>query len=105
MRTNDYFLEFGGFTPAGEPYFSHTQKIEHGGIPEGYALFLYKEVYIPVKEQRIVYANGETIVQYFTSYRGSGSNPDTMNVPIHYVANRGGLRRALAYIQKRAQHC
>ena len=103
MRNNDYFLEFG-FNPFGEPYGSVTKRVEHAAIPAGYMLFLYKEVYIPVREDRTSNPGAHDTVHYLPWYRGSGSNPATMDVPIHYVANPGGLSRALDFLKESASH-
>lgn len=85
--TNDYFLAFS----TRETALVKSEPVSHPGIPAGYALYRYREVYIPVDKC------GGTWV------RGAGTNPHTMEVPIHYIANPGGLRRAIKFLREAEQ--
>ena len=80
MKTNNYFLAFSQKTCA---------TMQDARIPPGYVLYLYREVYIPASDTSLY-------------YRGSGTNPATMDVPIHYIANPGELRRAIRFLNTRS---
>lgn len=94
-RKNDYYLEFG-FNPQGEPYHPELiTRVEDAQIPEGYALFQYREVYILT----LIHQTTET-TEYLQIYQGSGNNAHTRDVPIHYIANPDGKKRAIQKLQE-----
>jgi len=84
---NGYFL---AFSPV-ENAVGQSERVINQDIPVGYRIYHYKDVYIPTNDKGGMY------------FRGSGMNPETMDVPVYYVARPGGLRRALTFLQKIAR--